>query len=394
MYLPIKDKASTLKQIILFVSVHLMIRPKLKHLKTCGLSLLIVLLLYGCGKAENAAGKRSAPSSTAKYLKVDGNKIKYGNAAQGFQEVVLRGVNVGDPYHLEISGGYANATPNYAEIRSKLGANAVRIAVHPKFWTSNKTNVLNHLKGNVQKALAAGLFVIIDYHTVAHPVDGMVNAHQEELYSADFNTALDFWTTIASQAEFSDGRILFELWNEPISADYNYSNTPYKQNWQTLKAKWEPLINIIRANHKHNIIIAAGDHYTFDLRGIKDNLLSDSNTAYAWHIYTGLYNDPSIWAARLDELQKIKPVLVTEWGFVEKGASAGDLSPNGIKLRDEFLKERNLHGFAWAFCAWYTPNMLSGDSYYKNAGDFDETLLNGFGQTVVDYLKSQDQVFP
>ncbi|MDR2429106.1 MAG: glycoside hydrolase family 5 protein [Candidatus Margulisbacteria bacterium] len=291
---------------------------------------------------------------------------------------------MGDPYHLRSSGGFAD--PNYTEIKNKLKANAARIAVHPKFWISNKTSVLNSLKENVQAALAAGLFVIIDYHTIAHPVDGSVNSY-DELYSANFNTAIDFWTTIASQPEFSDGRILFELWNEPFSDNYNAN--AYAANWANLKTKWQTLIDIIRApeNNKNNIIIAAGQHWTFDLRGIKNNLLPDNNTAYAWHIYTGLHNDPSIWTQALDELQNTRPVLVTEWGFEAENARAGSPSAVWTKLREAFLKGKNLHSFAWVFCAWYTPNMLSADDYYKNAGSFTEPLLNSFGQEVLDYLK-------
>ncbi|MDR1453798.1 MAG: glycoside hydrolase family 5 protein [Candidatus Margulisbacteria bacterium] len=366
-----------------------------KYLKAFGGLSLVVILLLGCGKTEkNISGKDPPSRSDAKYLLVDGNKIKYGNNTQGFQEVILRGVNVGDPYHLGSSGGFT--TPNYTEIRNALKANAVRIAVHSRFWTENKTSVLNCLKGNVQKALAAGLFVIIDYHTIAHPVDGSVNSY-DGLYSADFDKARDFWTTIASQPEFSDGRILFELWNEPFSDNYNPN--AYTSNWGILKAKWQILIDIIRApeNNKRNIIIASGQHWTFDLRGIKGDPLPDSNIAYAWHTYTGLHA-ASTWAAALDELQNTKPVLVTEWGFEAENSRAGSPDTDWTKLRGEFLQGKNLHSFAWAFCGWYTPNMLSDDHYYSSVVSFTESLLNSFGREVVDYLKYHyergEQIFP
>ena len=41
--------------------------------------------------------------------------------------------------------------------------------------------------------------------------------------------------------------------------------------------------------------------------------LPDEQTGYVWHVYPGHY--PEEWADTLDDLDKEKPVVVTEWGF-------------------------------------------------------------------------------
>jgi hypothetical protein len=64
------------------------------------------------------------------------------------------------------------------------------------------------------------------------------------------------------------------------------------------------------------VILATGNHWAFNLEGIKDDPLDDPYTAYTWHVYACHEgNDPGRWAAALDGLHETIPVVVTEWGF-------------------------------------------------------------------------------
>jgi lysophospholipase L1-like esterase len=325
---------------------------------------------------------------SGRYLRVSGNKIEYVNNSS-VQEVVLRGVNVWDFNHYT-----SGAQPSFNYIANTLHANAVRIPVHPGFW--NTTTSLARLKTKVQEALDAGLFVIIDYHTIAYP-DGWRNEYKEGsayLYDASFAKAKTFWDTISQQEEFGDGRILFELWNEPVG---NNGDGVYdKSGWAPLKSYWEQLIKIIRDNGKNNIVIAGGETWTHNLMGIKDNLIDKNignGIAYAWHIYTEevTYSNPSKSASQftaqdiidwanwyLDGLNAAAPVLVTEWGY--EWEDYAYLSAWKDPFRDSFLKAKNLHSFAWCYNNSYTPKMISGSSY--------PGTLNAFGNYVKDYLQS------
>jgi len=56
------------------------------------------------------------------------------------------------------------------------------------------------------------------------------------------------------------------------------------------------------------VVLATGNHRAYNPKGIKDDPLSDPNTACAWHVYASHEgNDPSRWAATLDGLQRINP---------------------------------------------------------------------------------------
>ncbi|AEF83159.1 glycoside hydrolase family 5 protein [Leadbettera azotonutricia] len=323
-------------------------------------------------------GTQEPDDNGAKYLRVNGNQIEYGRGGN-FKSVVLRGVNVGDLYHFKRAAN--RSAPSFTRIANELNANVVRFAVPPgRLWHEERAQSIAYLKENVQKALDAGLFVIIDYHTVAVPDGGAEDLNNSWIgYTGDFNTAKDFWDTISR--EFSDGRILFELWNEPQNV---YKN---QASWTALKGYWEQLISIIRNNGRSNVLIASGFYWTLDLRSIKNSLLSDANTAYAWHVYGGHNGTPEIWENYLDGLYQIRPIVTTEWGYYTNPKSDLYDTPANFadKLVSQFFKAKNLHNLAWGYDPWYGPNMLLNENY---------NTLSDYGQYVVDYLRSNVQERP
>ena len=316
-----------------------------------------------------------------KALRVNGNLIEYGADGE-YKTVVLRGVNVGDLYHFSKNRFFR--PPDYNRIAQSLNANCIRIAVHPNLWRNEKLHVLACLKENVRDALAANLFIIVDYHTIGFP-NGYVQFLNDGVisYDSDFNLAKDFWDTISR--EITDGRVLYELWNEPASSANVYYDT---RHWGNLKPWWETLMGIIRNNGSENICIAGGDVWTHELRGIKGNPIQDGNTAYAWHLYANeMNNSPAEWEEKLDGLYNVRPVLVTEWGY-STVAGADEYAPESVfadKFVNDFLINRNLHSMAWGYDPYYTPSMLVNGEYNR---------LNRFGQYVVDYLTSTLQEFP
>lgn len=322
-----------------------------------------------------------------KYLRVNGPRFEYVNEG-AVTNVMLQGVNVGDLYHFKkayASGDITFKPPDWSYIADNMNANLVRIATHPNLWRGEKAEVLAYLKTNVQKALAAGLFVIIDYHTIGFP-DGWKEEYSDDSisYDADFNLAKDFWDTIS--AEFTDGRILFELWNEPVSKK---TYPGYDSKWNALKVKWEELIGIIRGNNNNNVVLAGGDDWTHELRGVKSNLIGDANTAYTWHYYANEDdNSQSVWEARLDRLYQDRPVVVTEWGFSsnpEDKSYYAEPQAFADTFTREILKKKGLHHTAWGYDPFYTPNMLWYQDSYP-----DYSRLNDYGKYGVDFLKSAE----
>ena len=351
--------------------------------------LVFPLVLVSCihiilSSESNGAGRPvgigETNSSSTMALRVNGNNIEYGIPGN-YRTVILRGVNVGDLYHFS---KFKIPPPNYNYIANTINANCIRIAVHPNLWQNEKSAVLAFLKENTQKALNSGLFVIIDYHTIGFP-DGNAQSLNDKViaYVATFKTALDFWQVISK--EITDGRVLYELWNEPTSGNYVSS---YAARWTALKSYWEQLIKVIRNNGSQNICIVGGDDWTHELRGIKNSLIQDTNTAYAWHIYAGHdKNNPTEWEKRLDTLYKERPVVVTEWGYSDNPLEE-EYDFDGVfaeKFVPDFLDAKNLHSMAWGYDPFYKPSMLVGGDYRN---------FSAFGKTVIQYLQSNEQEWP
>ncbi len=290
-------------------------------------------------------------------LEVAGRELRFDG-----KPVMLRGVSVGDPF-LAREG---RPLSDYSTIARDWKANVVRMSVHPSVWkTTAHEKVLSTLDANVQAALQAGMFVIIDWHTIGFP-DGFYEKtpykdDPPDLYDSSFLLAKDFWKAVA--AKFGgDGRVLFELWNEPLYQEDD-GNPEAGQRWHELKPRFQELVQIIREQGK-NVVLATSNYWAYNLRGIRNDLLKGGNIAYAWHIYAGHdEDDASAWAASLDELQTVAPVLVTEWGFQAKTDEhfQGTAKSFGEKFVRDFLEAKHLHSTAWCWHPEWTPVMLRND---------------------------------
>jgi hypothetical protein len=353
------------------------------RIKRKSFCLAVAVVFLSCNGMLSAKKEGQIPdwpeNEDGKRLRVNGALLEYGKG-DDFAPVVLRGVNVGDLYHFK---KFKIKPPDYAYIADTMTANCVRIAVHPNLWKAEKAEVFDYLTQNVQNALNAGLFVIIDYHTIGFP-NGYTQKLDDKVISYDstFELARDFWDTVSMGIR--DGRVLYELWNEPVSEKF----AKPAAMWKALKPYWEKLTGIIRNNQNDCVILASGDYWTYELRGIKDNLLQDANTAYTWHVYGNHdENDPAMWEMRLDGLNEVRPVVVTEWGFSANPGEYEYALPEDFadKFVSGFLMKKNLHSLAWGYDPFYRPSMLSDDDYAR---------FSDYGRYVVEYLHSSNQARP
>ena len=259
-------------------------------------------------------------------------------------------------------------------------ANTVRISVHPTHWRHNHSALMAALTADVAAARAAGLYVILDWHAVGFP-GGYVMLPDpawglpQDAYWSDLPTAAAFWTEMA-RTFGSDPGIIFELWNEPVVDDRLDASTG--QHWPQLKRAWLTLIESIRSK-SDNIILAAGDRFAFDLKGVSRDLIDDPRTAYAWHCYPNMDRDkPSAWANTLDGLSTVKPVVVTEWGFDADDAIfvRGTAEGFGAAFTETALEALKLHSTAWVWSWQSGPRMLNSDRTETD-----------FGRFVHDYLR-------
>lgn len=168
-------------------------------------------------------------------------------------------------------------------------------------YPNSKTASMNKVRAVVDGAIAAGIYVIIDFH--AH-------ASQQSL-------AQEFFSTMA-QEYGSYPNVMYEIYNEPTGSSW----TDLDQDWAHLKNYSRNLIATIRQHDPNNIIIcptpfydqfvhhAADDPITVDINGN-----SVSNIVYTLHVYADAHRFDGTqgdWAK--EALSKGLPMFVTESG--------------------------------------------------------------------------------
>jgi hypothetical protein len=323
-------------------------------------------------------------SSAPGALEVNGNRILYDGSP-----VRVRGVATEDVYDRYLEG--RDPAAEYGRMATGWRANVVRISVHPSTWKDHRNRTLALLEEHAAAATDAGLFVIVDWHVIGFP-DGYYQKVPPEwgdppdLYDSDFALAKDFWDAVST--EIQDGRVMFELWNEPVyERDEPSPSDPNGSKWTRLKPYFEELTSIIRANGSESVVLATGNHWAYNMKGIKEDPLPDPNTAYTWPVYVGHDgNDPKRWAAALDGLHNVEPVVVTEWGF-EPGSDQhfrGTARTFGDRFRDRFLEGRRLHSTAWCWSRSYGPSMFERDWSTRTAwGNFAHDYLRTYNRDPV-----------
>jgi hypothetical protein len=312
---------------------------------TIGVAAVQGIGLTGLSSATaNAAGPElKADASAPARLKLGGLPIR------------LRGLAVG-----EVMDARAwRPTSDYGVIARDWKSNVARLSVFPALYRDRRATLLRYLDRDVKAALANGLVVIITWHTIGWP-DGWT---EDPIADPTWSLCVNFWTRMRDLYG-ANGRIAFELWNEPMSpTGWGESNA---RVWPELRRRYIQLVSIIRQKSQ-NLILCAGDWNSYDLRGIRANPVPGSNIGYVWHCYAGNSRDedPAEWAMHLDGLDQVAPVVVTEWGFSPAAADPnkhyyGSADSFGRKFVS-FMNSRSLNHTAWCWHPEWGPAMLQQD---------------------------------
>jgi hypothetical protein len=296
--------------------------------------------------------------------------IKGNQLLRGGKPIRLNGVAVADPVFVR----KGRTLDDYRLIADEWQCNVVRISLHPCHWRESPSKAFAALAADITGARARGLVVILDWHAIGFP-GGYVERPDpswglpQDAYLSDVPLALSFWREMAESFGRDPG-IIFELWNEPIVDDKLITSTG--RHWPQLKALWQRLLAVIRTS-SDNIVLASGDRFAHDLKGVADDLIDDPQVAYAWHCYP-LFDKtlPNRWHVSLDRLPRLKPVFVTEWGFC-RGCEihlSGTPEDFGRAFERECLVAYGLHSTAWVWSAAAGPAMLTPDGPPTEFGSF------------------------
>lgn len=262
--------------------------------------------------------------------------------------------------------GFAENADALVWMRDHWGLSVIRAAmgVEPAgAYLSDPVKAKAQVARMVDNAVAAGVYVIIDWHD--H------NAHMH------LDDAVAFF---AEMAETYAGvpNVLFETFNEPV-----------KVSWADLKTYHEAVVTAIRAAEPNNIIILGTPNYSQDVDGASFSPLAGSNLMYTLHFYActhGSYLTSKFQTARDNGL----PIFVTEWG-----ATNADGGLDGKVCADEagdwmdLLKAANVSWSAWKLdnCTPDSSCILAAGA--STSGGWTTEYLHGHGVFVRDAIRAK-----
>ena len=175
---------------------------------------------------------------------------------------------------LEWSPGGAGISAADFQMMAGWGANVVRIALNQDFWLSGAALHDPSYRLTVDQAVkwaeAAGLDVILDLHwsdagdlTVTSTASqGPGNSQQQPMADVNF---IQFWKEVAD-AYKGDGRVIFELYNEPHGIGWDvWLNGGLAGKYTA--AGMQQLYDAVRGTGANNVVIAGGLDWAYDSPG-------------------------------------------------------------------------------------------------------------------------------
>jgi len=226
-------------------------------------------------------------------------------------------------------------------------ANVVRIALNQDFWIAasplHDPSYASLVDSAVTWAESAGMDVILDLHWSDAGVLGSCSAGCQQKMP-DANSVM-FWSEVAARYK-DDGRVLFELYNEPHGVTWNVwrSGGETGDGWQA--AGMQSLYDVVRATGAHNLVIIGGLDWGYDLSGVPANRVDGYNIVYASHPYNNAAaRGPRFLDRYWGFLTETDPVIVTEFG----DTSATCPTAYGADV----IAYADAHGAGWTAWGWF-----------------------------------------
>ena len=275
--------------------------------------------------------------------------------------VLFRGLSIADPDKLEEEGRWNREL--FASVKD-MGANLVRIPVHPSAWRSRtKEGYLKLLDQAVDWCTDLGMHVIIDWHSIGNLQAEMF---QSPIYNTTQAETFDFWRTASMHFRGNHTVAFYELFNEPS----HYNGMLGTMSWTQWRELNEEMIGIVRYWDKEAIPLVAGFDWAYDLTPLRYEPVRAEGIGYVTHPYPN--KRPQPWEPRWEEYYAFAadryPVIATEIGFELKPGEVVDDNHYGNRIT-RFLEERGISWMAWVYDPSWGPRMLKSFDGFELAGD-------------------------
>jgi hypothetical protein len=243
-------------------------------------------------------------------------------------------------------------------------ANAVRLAVKDTLWAGGSTGSATCDGGAYQRQVKRAVNWLLE-----QKMDVILDLHYVGNTPTDAHTT--FWDTISKDSFFKDGRIIFELYNEPSGGDFTGL-----RNWMN------STIAKIRANGAKNLILVSGPDYTYDLSGYVTTKVTDSANATAYAVHPYIFKpDPNSWKTACAQL----PVVATEFGDAKVPEIGHDMAADKCEpaTYSNYISAFESIGMGWTSWAWIVDEW--GCGFPQLLADYSGTP-NAIGTPVKDQL--------
>jgi hypothetical protein len=279
--------------------------------------------------------------------------------------VLFRGVSIADPDLLAERGQWK---PELFASLKDLGANLVRIPVHPAAWRSRTPAAyMKLLDQAVDWSTDQGIHVIIDWHSIGNLKTGMF---QSPMYDTSMEETFNFWRMMAFHFNGNHTVAFFELFNEPT----HYRGILGDLSWSDWRDLNEQMIRIIRSIDKATVPLVAGFDWAYDLDNVHYEPIRAEGIGYVTHPYPNKRSRP--WEPKWDEdfgfVADTYPMIATEFGFGLKPGEGVDDDHYGNRIT-RYLESHGISWMAWVYDPDWGPPMLKS---------FDGYALNGFGEFI------------
>ena len=301
------------------------------------------------------------------------------------QIVRLRGVNCAGLEWASNGDGRILKTVEVAVV--KWHANLIRLPLSQDRWFGRAPEQKDDGAGYralvrqlVDFCSAHDAYIILDLHWSDAGVWGQ---HIGQHNLPDKNSVA-FWQDCAPVYQ-DNPAVLFDLYNEPnsITWDQWFNGGPMSETDEKTKEKLTyesvglpALFATIRATGAKNVIVAGGCNWADDLGGIRpDRQLLDHTgrgVVYAIHPYPHKFEGFGLetigqWAARMEAFAQTFPLIVTEFGSIEKWwPFPAEWNYSDEKWNREMLRTLAAHQWnwtAWDFHPTAPPGLISDWQY-------------------------------
>ena len=303
-------------------------------------------------------------------IRVEGNKFV---DSQG-ETILFRGISISDPDKIEKQGHWNRA---HFEHVKELGANLVRIPVHPSTWRERTpAKYLDMLDQAVAWCTELDMHVIIDWHSIGNL---KMELFQNPMYDTTQRETYEFWRAIARHFAGNNTVAFYELFNEPTTFRGQLGSV----SWSEWKKMNEDIIHLIRAYDSETIPLVAGFDWAYDLTPLREEPIAAQGIGYVTHPYGN--KRPKPWEPKWEEdfgfAAANYPLIATEWGFeLRDGEKIGedDYGPHIVS----YLEGKGISWVAWCYDPQWGPRLLKSWDYdLTGSGEFVKQTMAAKPQT-------------